>query len=391
MISAPIYGKPDLSESLVFEIKKIQGSALVKLPFHRDWTEVGPGQILPIHSLLQVPKGSSTTLLKRQKISGREKVQMLVINQPTVIRLDESLFRSVEKEKFYISRLPKIDTAPEGKDKWIDYNFSDAWQKLMALVSKPPPNAKLKEPEQPINLTAEVAKPIIIYDPMNGDFFKTPEFPYQLQMLWENVVLGINYYVYIWPNDMPQPEPVLITDRNQYVYEITKPGSYHVQIVSEDQSWQSKVHLVHVFDFDYLSQAKKKDHKSEKAKPEQYRVSLTFPPDRMLLFSKVTPITFAWIGYQTNKDRPQYILEIFDTSSKRRRKVVSDHQQMTVHLEPGQYTWSVTQIQTRMGVMTIYKSEKNLLSVYGGANRNLASQTILKALTDNKGSVIYLD
>jgi Xaa-Pro aminopeptidase len=144
------------------------------------------------------------------------------------------------------------------------------------------------------------------------------------------------YKIYFWPASESRPAPVALTRATHYQVRASKPGTFFLQIVSEDERWQSKAQAVVVA----LDQEMVQPTASSRFTSG---LDLTYPPEsaEVHTLGDQAMISFAWTENRRLETDPVSLVVKTADGREVVRKVTKETHLDDLVLPVGDYEWFV--------------------------------------------------
>jgi hypothetical protein len=341
------------NSKLVYSLKKLEGPALVWVPWASRWTPAKNGDLTP-GSLLQMQEGGSAVIEIRHDPPNAGPVTQLTFNSPLIVRVEPSLTRKVRVSSFFISELPgHIKEEQVNKKGNQTFSLSESWQRFTALFNS-------KEDLGTINRIGKIAKTksgveqaiatksLLLYTPKNATITLANKLPVSVRITWEKAEPNLQYEVRVWGEGQDQNRPLAITSQDEYLAKIENEGPFYIQIASTDGVYQSFVHRIEVAVSSIYGDERKenvfKDAFTKAQKEEEPTFELLLPPDNFsyLRQSEFSLLMFTWNAPEHIFTPHHYEFVVSDQEGKElsRTKLKTKITYMKFS-DPGNYYWSV--------------------------------------------------
>lgn len=295
-------------------------------------------EVLP-NAKLEISQYHLENLSKRNLGS---KIAKIRLNLPSLLRLDENTLRTYRTKPYPIKTLlsvTKKEAKPVSKKPVLD--LMNAFQRSMVELTNPDYIPKLEiDPEVKTVDTAIKVEELKILMPTYDSLFYIQGENARIPILWEKRESLAPFSVFLWKEGESKGPPYTSTDTNSYLLRIKSPGSYFIQVVSEDRKVRSKKIRISI-DPEKFASGKwdyPKDFLARRKRPPT--IELEFPIEELKLFSALARkrITFTW---NDSKQSPPYVLQVLKDG-----KVMIDQRTNETHfstsLTPGYYSWVVS-------------------------------------------------
>ncbi len=348
-------GSFDVAQSAtptVFKVLKVEGSVLTRAATSARWYQVREGRFLPEGQLIQVTANASITVENRYNLKaagvGADRLQ-LTLTKPIVTRLSSDLLREVKLSTFFVDQVNAV-APPTAEIFPPPLTLKEAWTKLVAMVSNiPPPDLpqiSLAELERQGMALGASAKRIRLFAPTANSVVQSAEWPLEVKMVWDNPKRApMKFYIYTWPSNSPRPAPVAATRQDFHSIKIPRPGTYFVQVMSDDGIWQSDAVAIHALvPLDQNVAAGGVNASELKSKAA---LTLRYPPDQFVVASQRSPLamTVSW-NFETSGPNPFFEASVKDSLGKLVRVIKTKATEASINLDPGRYVWSVAVVGT---------------------------------------------
>lgn len=330
---------------LTFLVLAVSGTVLTRTERSGSWDDVRRGETLHEGQLLQIMENSSLSLrprtLQKDAVSSLERAD-LTLSMPLILRLGPQMLRKVALTRYFLQELPQASLERRDADPTPRAEIGEAWRKIAAVFTrvrgdKAGAVESLSQLESRGFTLSLSAKQLRILTPSPQAVILMHGLPSVIKAAWSEAQgTDQTYKIFFWPTSKSRPAPVALTRATHYQVRVTNPGTFFLQIASDDETWQSRPHVVQVSIDHGIAHA-------TTSSPFTSGLELTYPPDLSVVQTAgaMAPVSFAWTenrGVET--DHMHLVVTAADGREIVRQETREPHVEDLV-LPVGDYEWYV--------------------------------------------------
>ena len=341
------------------QVLDLKNNVLAKIPGYTEWKYLKKGHKLPFGTLIQVGEKSSITIRFPKEIVEKYmgvKRNDFILQSPMIVRLEFDLIRKIKINSDFLDQKSLEDLVNSGKigeGESLFLRFKDAMQRsaLFSYFGDQERHYSEKVNKQDVAkefsfLSQAIVGEIKLFYPRDNSLFSSAKLPISINVYWGKAEGVPSYNLYFWKLGSRR-QLYKSYKRNYTTLTVALPGTYHIQITSKDNSYQSKIIRVKAFDYEYIVKmgyfSWGKDHEKQPFK-EKFQM---FPEEDVIFVNRNAnkEIKFCWENNNFYPDQT-FKLRIFkDGTFDEPVPIITKETKSRCHavsLSKGRYAWDVT-------------------------------------------------
>jgi hypothetical protein len=334
-----------------FEIVEKKGKVTVRTTMSAYTRDAVEGRKFRLGAILNVEENSSVKIMvhNKRKFMGAKSDQF-VFNflKPIVFRIDKETLRRIRNKNFHLSSaksilsaILKADTINTGVSMKDAFNRSSAVMNSQELGKAFDILQDIKKISNRGVETEKRVNKIVIYQPEPATIHAVNNFPVTSKMIWKRPKkYHGKFHIYQWLEHDRRIVPVAVTMDTEISLKFFTEGTYFLQIVSEDERYQSEPMTYKAYYSDSLislglgALAKKKDLEE---------IEILSPPNNMVIHTdnKSAQVVFNARCTEIYLNGKTRVLIAKESSLKDSKILKSKSKTFYTKLTPGVYKWLV--------------------------------------------------
>lgn len=286
-VFSSIYSK-GISQDSKWSIDHVEGVVAIKPHLDLYWTKiVTPMNSPPNSSLLKVSSDSEATISFYEDPLNRDSSKKIIVHGPSLVRLDEKIFRQVTQQEHYLEQQEDIFPSNQALDGV--FAFENAWSRFIAFVNSKRKSWPSENQDSGIQYAAEFTE-IKMLAPIQEESFQSNLPSTRVQVEWakpQKMPLKERFEIFFWRKGTTIPKAGIKTRHQYHTLTTHSPGKYFVAIKGEKGNFRSKVLAFYI---------ETPDQRSVRKDSKRSDFISIYPLDQQLLFSSnsTQPVFFSW-------------------------------------------------------------------------------------------------
>lgn len=375
---SPLGADPKGDAVKLYRVEATSGFVVARRLFSHVWLPLKKNEILYRDDTLMVGEKSSIRMRSLSGTGTSKNENELTIHRTFVSRIDEHMIRKVKVSVYFDKSFEKAGSTQSGGGAL----FQEAWNQVMAIRFSEFLGALSGSKDAGISLGVS-AKPIAIVAPWDDQVIHVNSFPQNLRLSWKKPS-GYKgaYKIHFWNANEARPDsPRDVSEQAYYVVRVEKPGVYNVQVLSENDEWQSKIMTFSV-ESEKANINKNKNPTSKAVakvfEGESPEIEALFPPDHFVAVYQ--DVEFFWkLPFDLRKKSIQ--LEV-KTVGGPPLLFAEKMGRIRANLAPGSYQWRL-----KIDAMEASSGWRELF-IKTGAERQGAPSPLMALWSNKKPAVV---